>query len=172
MALGLERVPSAGEDDDAPADEKGSAFAKIRTLYQRAKNEQHLDLPMPANPLLRVRYRAVDPDEVTDTATTGRERNLDILIAACQTFLMRDDDGKWEPLTDGGQPVQFDETLSGLLGLGVPPVEKGGTARQIALAAFSTAPSPHLAVANHVILLTNWMAGEGEVDEEALLGES
>jgi hypothetical protein len=167
MALDLEAIPV-----EEPPVKDGSTLAKIRALYRQAKGEQHLDLPLPRNPLLRVRYLAVDPDDVTDTATTGRERNLDILIAACQTMLMRTDDGQWEPLTDGGEPVRFDETLSSLLGLGVAPIEQGGTAREIVTAAFSTAPSPPLAVANHVILLTNWMAGEGEVDEESLLGES
>jgi hypothetical protein len=155
-----------------PAGRNGSALDKIRALYQKAQGAgQTLDLPIPRNPILGVRYRAIDPDEYTSKATRSRDQQLDLLIAACESIVIREGDG-WEPLEYDGEPVRFDETFSELAGLGVPPVEQGGTARQVALAAFGTAPVPALAVALHVDRLTDWMAGVGQVDEEELLGES
>ena len=167
--LSLEHIEN---DEQVPEPQGGSALAKIRALYERAKSEQHLDLPLPMNPLLKVRYVAVDPDELGQTAKKQNELYQDVLIAACQTFLMRNDDGEFEPLTYGGEPVRFDQVLSELLGLGVPPIEQGGTAREVVLRAFSTAPQPLAAIANHFLKLAEWMSGEGAVDEESLLGES
>jgi hypothetical protein len=148
----------------------GSTLDHIRSLYRGAEREHHLDLPLPRNPVMGVRYRVIDPDEITtDTTRSNRDMNLDFVIAACQAILIREGD-EWEPLTHQGEPVGFDETLAEIIG--VPSLEQGGTARQVVIKAFSTAPSPHLAVANHVLAITDWMAGAGPVDEEFLLGKS
>lgn len=159
------------EDVPQTASSKSTAaLDRIRALYLHAEREHHLDLPIPQNPEMQIRYRVIDPDEITtDTARSNRDMNLDFVIAACDAILVRGDDG-WEPLTSDGDPVRFDETLAEIIG--VPSLEHGGTARQVVTRVFATAPSPHLAVANHVIAVTNWMAGEGPVDQERMLGES
>lgn len=166
--LGIERIPPAGQEPGV----QDSALAKIRALYAQAKGQQHLDLPLPRNPLLRVRYRAIDPDDLADTAKTMQEVRQDVLIAACECILYRDDAGEFVPLTYGGEPVRFDHRLSEIAGLGVPTVEQGGNARQVVIEAFRGAPSPHMAITSHTNQLERWMAGEGAVDEESLLGES
>lgn len=165
--LGIQPIPP-----EAVPSKQESALAKIRALYAQAKREQHLDLPLPRNPLLQVRYGVIDTDDIADTAKTQQELRQDILIAACECILVRTDTGEFEPLLYGGEPVRFDHRLSELAGLGVPPVEEGGTARQVVIEAFSGAPSPYMAITNHTIQLERWMAGEGAIDEGELLGES
>lgn len=169
-SLGLERIPDEGTAEP----ERGSTLAKIRALYQQAKGERHLDLPLPGalGRYLQVRYGVIDTDDLTDTAKTVREFQQDVLIAACQCMLIRSDAGEYGPLLYDGQVVCFDEMLSELAGLGVPPVEQGGTARAVVVAAFRGAPSPYMAITDHVSELERWMAGKGQVNEESLLGES
>jgi hypothetical protein len=171
-ALDLEPIPPAGQEPPARRSGK-STLDRIRSMYAKAKTDQpHLDLPVPRTPLLRVRYRAIDPDEWSTTATRTLDVQLDTLIEACECILVRE--GKeFEPLLDAaGEPVRFDEMFSEMADLGVPPVEQGGTARQVVLAAFRRAPVPAMAVSSHFEQVIDWMSGAGGVDEEELLGES
>jgi hypothetical protein len=146
-----------------------SPLDAIRAIYANAQAEQRLTLPVPRTAGLGVRYRAIDPDEYTTQARSNRDANVDFLIAACECVCTRSEHG-WEPLVLDGEPVRFDETLAGVLGL--PGLEQGGSARDVVLKVFSKVPQPHMAIARHVVEITNWMAGEGALDEESLLGES
>lgn len=169
MTLGLEQLERAAADTITAGE--SSTLDQIRDLYREAEQSQHLDLSLPGKlgKLLKVRYGVTD-DEIDVNGKTAREINLDALVAACECLLIREGD-RWEPLTRDGEPVRFDENLSEMLDFGVPSVERGGTARDVALKAFSGAPSPHAAVAQHITRLSRWMVG-GTVDEEQLLGES
>lgn len=167
-ALDLERI----EDTETQAPAGPSALARIRKLYQSKVDEQVIDLAVPRNPLLRIRYHAFDPDNAPTTGRNQHEVNLDVLINACKAILIREN-GEWVELEDESGPVGFDESLSEMLGLGVPSVDDGGTARQVVEAVFRRAPMPQLAIEMQVEQLTEWLAGGGSsVDEVALLGES
>lgn len=150
----------------------GSALDRIRGLYKAAeKRVDLLVLQIPRNGEMRIRYKAIDPDEVaTDKPRAPRETNQDLLIAACDAIMVRGDNDQWEPLTVGGENVRFDEVLADVVG--VPGLEQGGTARQVVHKVFSTAPVADLAIANHAMAISDWFAGEGGVDEDHLLGES
>lgn len=165
--INLERVTE--EPVEAPK-AGSSALAKIRRLYQQAEEDLYLDLPIPRNPIMGVRYEAVQ--DFHSTGKTDGEQHQDFLIAACRSIIVRD--GKeWEPLTQDGEPVRFDEALSDILDLGVPSLEDGGTARDVVLKVFGRAPRPDLAIAAHVDRVSNWMAGDqSDLDTEAVLGES
>lgn len=171
--LNLEQVSGSGDD---PAPSGSSTMDRIRALYANEQGEQHLYLPIPRNPVMGVRYSAIDLDQFDSTATKMSDAQIDALIAAADTIVIRTGgpvsvDGKgWEPLTHDGVPVGFDETLGEILG--VASQREGGSARQLVLKAFSRAPSPRAAIAVHFEKVADWMAGEGPVDEEELLGES
>lgn len=181
--LGLEQMVEGRDyvSEAAPVEDAGSsALARIRGLYREAEREQRLDLLVPGFEPKRgkpsdlgVRYRPLSDDEKDELAQRDDLRpSLDYLIAACECLLIRNEEGVLEPLRQGRALVGFDETGSTVLGLGVPSAEHGGSARDVVLAVFKRTPDPSAAASRHFLRWNQWVSGDGQIDEERLLGES
>lgn len=193
----LERIPPDTDDlpgQPAPAPDAPtttgpghgiSTLDRIRARYAAIHAEpDHVDLPVPGQPLLGVRYRTREPagepgqpgyepgtaQRLRDN-DNGIQGDLELLLDHCESLLVRDDESaEWQPLRQHGMPVGFEFAAAELLGLDVDP--KDGTAMDVLLAVFDTAPIAEGPASVHVVRFLSWVGSSPVVDEDALMGES
>jgi hypothetical protein len=171
-------LPPSPEINPAAAN---SVLEAIRARREEMAGERYHDVAVPGyRGMLVMRMRPLDGRTITalrerHARSRSPDRNLnlmlDFLVNGCLDFLARrNEDDELTSLAeyDGGEPVVFGPRLAELIGL-QPGAD---TARACALALFSLAPAPEMAVEAAATDWLGWaMAMNEEVGEE-LLGES
>lgn len=107
-------------------------------------DDDHIDLPIPGwGGQLGARYIVPEFDDMRDVeirvfsepvSNSRRELNLfiDELILSCESMLIRDEDGEWEPLRDGQERVvRWDKRLATALDV------EAEEAREVVLGVFA-----------------------------------
>jgi hypothetical protein len=185
MAEGLLAPVAPQADDDAPVGQgvggKGlSALDKIRARYEAFHAlPTHIDLEVPGQPLLGVRYSVRERDEDAHEPGTaerlrknagGPDGDMLMLVEHCDFLLVRDDpSAPWEPLTDQGMSLGFEEAAASLLGF---ELSADADSVEVARAVFSTARVPESAAGYHVARFLRFVGEPPSLDDEAALGES
>lgn len=111
------------ETDETPA---GSLLDRVRARRDERLADEHLDLPVPTwDGDLVARYRVVQGEvweRITKRLQSGKSdpnTDADFLVAACSSVLLRDEDGRLQPIEHEGREVGFDKGLASVLGLEV-----------------------------------------------------
>lgn len=168
----------AGEAATAPlraVEEPDSPRARLRAAREQLRQKRSIDLVVPGyNGLLGVRYRPVRQEEFQRLArrlsneTTALEAALDMMVEACEAILYRDSaEVDFEPLVDdkSGMPLRFGPELADVLGF------EAESARETVLGVFSPDGVKDLSPIVHGNALSEWMQGNDEQINRALLGK-
>lgn len=160
--------------------EAQGVLAQIKQRREAMQKERLHTMEIPGySGMLLARYQPVPYEklrEIGERAEKGthgvaqRELQIaaDTLIHACRAILSRLD-GKLEPITDGGEPVErFDKHLASALGIESPNPDRDITARETLFAVFPD----ELSVVAHFGEFTEWQGSGDADDDESLLGES
>lgn len=147
---------------------------RLRQRREEMRADNTLDLLIPGyDGELAVRYRPISEDQLQRfadrlTKKTGGEALLaarQLIIAAAETVLVRED-GELRPLTDdNGAPIIFDARLGEIMEI------EADRAVDIVAEVFSPDGVQPLAVNAHGGALINWMQGNDAEVDARLLGE-
>jgi hypothetical protein len=175
--MGSDEAPSpANEIVSEPfSPAAGSVLATIRARRDQLAGEKSLTIDVPGyEGLLALKMGVVATRQLQgigersersnspDAATNG---NVDVVIAGLVDVLARGSvDDQLAPIDDAGAASV--NRLGELLGLDVT------SARATMIALFSGAPSPDLAIGAAAAEYIEWLRGENQEVDEALLGES
>lgn len=161
--------------------EPTSHLSRLRAKRDEKLADKHIDIEIPGyDGELWCRYRPVSWDDLkkigekVERMKHARKELLgfcDVLIAACDSFLVREEPGaELEPLNpDDPEPIRYDQRLADALGF---TPNQPGSARSIVLGTFGLAVSPELAITAQHNELGEWMEGANVEADEETLGES
>ena len=163
-------------ETDAPQNGKvgGGALERLRQRRAEVAAQATLDLVLPFDDQFGVRYHVLPEDMLQDFIGKAQraghgeaaEYDVDLVIAATECLLARNEAGDLEPLTDEtGRPLKFEPELAAALEVDAQ------TARQTATAFFSPQDRFPLALSGHANALLSWMRGRGKEIDLELLGK-
>lgn len=167
---------------EAETPNHGSTLARIREQRDSIRRQNKLDLRVPGYEDLKVSYklmtegqtekvaRKIESAQRSGDGKKSLDAAADFLIAACDSILVRVEDG-FEPLVDDERAtVRFDSRLAEMLGF------EAGSAREVVLETFSPEGDDGLrrnpdAMIDHFTAIASWRRGrEYEIDRDLLGG--
>jgi len=178
MSNGDNEGALAGTNGEVPADDKSALFDQLKEIRKNLVETEFVqDFDIPGyNGMLVVRCRPYEISKSERKAMVLRERSsrgesvlldaaCDTIIDATEQVMVRKPNGEIVPIDDE-LPVKWDERLSQLLGLNVPPPPQG-TARMVVKTLFPTEQS----ITALSMEITTWLRDATKGLDQAVLGE-